>query len=206
MDALIPYLWTVDGLPDAEAAAALAATQLHTPRPIPLASLTPLLRKGGQMDRLTDFVAGVGTLANQAGLPGEVVTALRAGLRNFLGHVNDPRQINLDTTDPAFAVQTAQAVGGLMLAGELDAAAVAAIYALGGGRVVPADVSADDVTAARATLARRELIDALIALMTAEQQAARTLYMARNAKVAAVRNDPTRPVPATLAELDAGSE
>ena len=179
---------------DADALAAWLA-DVTTPRPIPLAGLTALLRKAGLERRLKEIIADPDT-PQQA----------REGLEDFLAHVGDGRQQNLDTTDPVVAAQVAGVLRYLTQAGQVDAAGRDAIYALGGGLRHDPAVTAGDVAAARESLARTDAVEALWAAAVAEFDAARALQDARNAKLADLRNDPALPVPASLAELLDGGE
>lgn len=152
---------------DAELAAALSA-DVTTHRPIPLSSLAPLLRKFGVMALLR-------IMATDADQPIQV----RVGLSDFLDQLADGRQQSLDTTDPLIAARAAEMLAALKptIDAQLNGIAdhvITAIYALGGGRRISGPVSADDIAAARAYLARHDAIDSL-------QQALDSNYSRRHA-------------------------
>ena len=131
---------------DAQIVALWAPMLVLTRRKIALGDLTPLLRTGMLMSRLKAFVAGTYTLASP--LPAGVTEQLRAGLSEFLDHLNDRNMQNLDTTDPTFAAMTHQMMAGLLAAGEITQEMIGAIYALGGG-LAHGPISEADVAAAR---------------------------------------------------------
>lgn len=189
----VPADWT-----DQQVADGHNALPPVTAGPIPLAALTAYLRKQGLLRRLA---AIVGDATRPA--------AAREGLADFLDHVGDARQANLDATDPEVAATAARVLGYLAHpkgdppAPDMTAEQVAAVYALGGGLVRPVPTTDADVAAARVRLDRSASIESLWGLAVAEHAAATDLHRARNSKVADLRNDPSLPVPATLAELDA---
>lgn len=172
---------------DAELAAILSA-DVTTNRPIPLASIAPLLRRYGVMallrviatDPNTDFV-------------------LRAGLSDFLDQLADPRQQTLDTTDPVIAGRVAATLAALkptidaQLGGVADTV-IDSIYALGGGQRVGLAPTAEDVAAARRHIERQAGVDEL-------QQALDANYARRHSILSSYR-DSDAALP-TIAELEA---
>jgi hypothetical protein len=143
-------------LSDADAASGYNALASVTVRAIPLDALGALLRKTGLMARLKALVADTQT-------PPEI----RAALADFLDQLADVRAVNLDTTDAVIATRAAGTLAGLQAARLIDVDGVAAIYALGGGLVRPAPLTTEDVTAARASIARRAAANAMLAKLSA---------------------------------------
>lgn len=134
----------------------------RTRRPIDLALLCgDVLYSAGLLVRNPDgSLNGVlATAIANEGLPPE----MREGLRRFLAGLSDPRIGNLDTTKPAIAEQTAQVLDACLDADLLTVDQVAAIYALGGGRIVPAEVSQQEWDDAQAMLIRSANANAAIA-------------------------------------------
>lgn len=134
----------------------------RTRRPIDLALLCgDVLYSAGLLVRNPDgSLNGVlATAIANEGLPLE----MREGLRRFLAGLSDPRIGNLDTTKPAIAEQTAQVLDACLDADLLTVDQVAAIYALGGGLLVPEEVGQQDWDDALAYNARREAANAATA-------------------------------------------
>lgn len=155
MPTLSQILRTADftGVSDADAAVAMLALPPVTARPIPLATLAPYLRTYGVM-------AVLRAIADDA----DADPTRRATAQDFLGHLADVRQVNLDTTDPVVATRSVTMLADLQAAERIAPEQVAAIFAMGAGLVVPRTLTADDVAAARAANAAADL--------AAERQAA----------------------------------